>query len=111
VVFVLCFGELGATKLVVPPAVDLVSVVIFSLMHGGVYRDLAVLTLLALVSMLLPWSLLAVALRWRTRRAEPESEPESEPPARAGGQVPRSEPPARAGGQTESSVPRTKDPR
>jgi len=43
--FVLCLGEVAASKLVVPPAVPLLSVRAFTLLHFGVYHDLAVLAL------------------------------------------------------------------
>ena len=55
VVVILCFGEVGATMLVVPPGWETTAIRAFTLMHFGVYRDLAVLALLSIGCILLPW--------------------------------------------------------
>jgi len=68
VVVILCFTELGTTMLVVPPGWATASVRAFTLIHYGVYRDLAVLAVLSLASIVLPWALLVWSLkRWLAR--------------------------------------------
>jgi iron(III) transport system permease protein len=66
VMVVLCFAEIGTTVLLVPPGWETVSVRAFGLLHFGVYRDLAVLALLAIGFTLPPWALLLWAWRRRT---------------------------------------------
>ena len=68
VVAILAFGEIGTTVLVVPPGCDLAAVRAFTLLHFGVYRDLAVLALLAGAAILLPWAGLLVLLKAGTKR-------------------------------------------
>lgn len=63
VVLVLCFAELGTTNLVFPPDWATASVRAFTLIHNGVYRDLAVLALVSIAFILLPWVLLAWLLK------------------------------------------------
>lgn len=65
VVAVLCFGEVGATVLLVPPGRETAAVRAFTLLHFGVYSDLALLALLSTACILLPWGLLAWLLRGR----------------------------------------------
>jgi len=65
IVAILCTGEIGTTVLVVPPGWETAAVRAFTLLHFGVYRDLAVLTLLALGIILLP----AGGLLWLLRRS------------------------------------------
>lgn len=67
VVMILCFGEISSTVLVVPPGSETAAVRAFTLMHFGVYGDLAALTLLSMACILLPWGGLVVAL-WRVGR-------------------------------------------
>lgn len=65
VVVILCFAEVSATVLLAPPGWATASVRAFTLIHHGIYHDLAVLALLSMVFILLPWGLLA----WYLRRA------------------------------------------
>jgi iron(III) transport system permease protein len=65
IVAILCTGEIGTTILVVPPGWETAAVRAFTLLHFGVYRDLAVLTLLAVGIILLP----AGGLLWLLRRS------------------------------------------
>jgi len=64
VIVILCLGEIGATILVVPPGWDTVAVRAFTLLHFGVYRDLAVLAVLSAGAILV----LALPLVWLLRR-------------------------------------------
>lgn len=64
VIVILCLGEIGATILVVPPGWDTVAVRAFTLLHFGVYRDLAVLAVLSAGTILV----LALPLVWLLRR-------------------------------------------
>lgn len=66
VLLILCVGELGTTNLVAPPGCDTISKRAFQLLHSGVYRDLALLALLAIGAILLPW----LGLLWFARRME-----------------------------------------
>ncbi len=63
VVLILCFGEVGTTVLLAPPAWSVASVRAATLMHFGVYRDLAVLALLSVVYIVLPWLLLVYLIK------------------------------------------------
>jgi len=67
VVVILCFAEIGATKLLDVPGWETASVRAFTLIHFGVYRDLAVLALLSTAFILLPWA----GLLWLLHRARP----------------------------------------
>ncbi len=67
VLLILCFGELGTTVLVAPPGWSTVSVRAFTLLHFGVYRDLALLTLLAIACIVLLWAPLGALLYRRDR--------------------------------------------
>ncbi len=67
VLVILCFGEIGATVLVAPPGVMPASVRAFTLLHSGVYRDLAVLAVAAIAYIVLPWIALLAILHRRTR--------------------------------------------
>ena len=58
VVLILCFGEVGTTILLAPPAWSTASVRAATLIHFGVYRDLAVLALLSVAYIVLPWLVL-----------------------------------------------------
>jgi iron(III) transport system permease protein len=69
VVVILCFGEVAATVLVVPPGWETAAVRAFTLLHFGVYRDLAVLAVLSVACILLPWGVLV----WLLRRTRPET--------------------------------------
>ena len=64
VVLILCFGEVSATLLLAPPGWSTASVRAATLIHFGVYRDLAVLALLSVGYIVLPW----FALVWLVRR-------------------------------------------
>ena len=64
IVFVLCFGDVGATVLLAPPGWPTASVRAMTLIHFGVYQDLATLTLLSLAALLAP----VAALCWLFRR-------------------------------------------
>jgi ABC-type Fe3+ transport system permease subunit len=64
VIAILCFGEVSCTMLLAPPGWPPASVRAFTLLHFGVYQDLAVLALAATGSVALPW----VALLWLLRR-------------------------------------------
>ncbi len=63
VVFVLCTAEISTAVLVTPPQFPLASVRIFTLLHFGVYQDVAVLAAAAAVVILVPWGLLVALLR------------------------------------------------
>lgn len=63
VVCVLCLGELPCTMLLAPPGWTPVSVRSFTLLHFGVYRDLAVLAIAAGLAIVLPWLGLVLLLR------------------------------------------------
>lgn len=64
---VLAFAEIGTSVLIAPPGYSIASVRVFGLLHGGVYRDVAVLTILSAICMVGPWAGLAWLLRRRTR--------------------------------------------
>jgi iron(III) transport system permease protein len=64
---ILCFGEVAATMLLVPPGLETAAVRAFTLMHFGVYRDLAVLALVSIVCVLGPWAGLAWLVRQQAR--------------------------------------------
>jgi ABC-type Fe3+ transport system permease subunit len=49
--------------LLVPPGSETVSVRAFTLLHFGVYRDLAALALVSVATILVPWAVLLWALR------------------------------------------------
>ena len=68
VVAVLCFAEVGCTVLLAPPGWTTASVRAFTLMHSGVYRDLAVLALASVGCILLPWLVLVCLLKRRLMR-------------------------------------------
>jgi iron(III) transport system permease protein len=55
VILILCFGEVGTTILLAPPGWPTASVRAATLIHFGVYRDLAVLALLSVAYIVLPW--------------------------------------------------------
>lgn len=69
IMMILCFGEVGTTVLVVPPGWETASVRAFTLMHFGVYRDLAVLALLSIACILVPWGVLVVLFSRRSARS------------------------------------------
>jgi iron(III) transport system permease protein len=72
VVTILCFGEVACTVLLDPPGYPTASVRAFTLIHFGIYTDLAVLALAAAACVLLPWLLLAWLLWVRmSRRTRP----------------------------------------
>lgn len=68
VVVILCFAEVGTTMLVVPPGWETAAVRAFTLMHFGVYRDLAVLAVLSAGVILVLWLLLVYLLQRRFGR-------------------------------------------
>ena len=63
VMMILCYGEVASTVLVAQPGWQLASVRAYTLIHFGVYRDLAVLAVMSIVYILLPWALLVALLR------------------------------------------------
>ena len=65
VIVILCFAEIGTTKLVVPPNWNTASVRAFNLIHGGVDSNLAVLAILSLAIILTLWLVLIGLLKWR----------------------------------------------
>jgi iron(III) transport system permease protein len=67
IIVILCFAEVGATVLLAPPGWATASVRAFTLIHFGVYRDLAVLALLSVAFILLPCGLLLWFLRGSLR--------------------------------------------
>jgi iron(III) transport system permease protein len=71
VIVILAFAEVGATVLLAPPGWPTASVRAFTLLHFGVYRDLALLALLSTACILLPWALLVWLLQ-RVRRCPSE---------------------------------------
>ena len=66
VIAILCFGEVGCTVLLAPPGWSTASVRAFTLMHFGVYPDLAVLALVAAGYILIPWLVLVALLQRRS---------------------------------------------
>lgn len=66
-----CFGEIGCTMLVAPPAWPTASFRAFSLLHFGVYADLAVLAILSAAAVIIPWALLLVLVQPQKRQEEP----------------------------------------
>ncbi len=68
VIMILCFAEVGCTVLLAPPGWTTASVRAFTLMHFGVYRDLAVLALTSVGCILLPWLVLVCLLKRRLVR-------------------------------------------
>jgi iron(III) transport system permease protein len=73
VVYILSVAEVGASVLLQAPGWETASIRAFSLLHFGVYRDLAVLALVSAAGVLLPWGLLLWMLKRRGRRATPSS--------------------------------------
>lgn len=65
IVVILGFGEVGASVLLAPPGWPLASVRAFTLMHFGVYRDLAVLALLSAGFIAAAWAALLGIVRCR----------------------------------------------
>jgi len=65
VVMVLSIGELPCSLLVTPPGYTTVGARFFSLIHYGLYPDAAMLCLLSIGSVLLPW--LGLLLLWERR--------------------------------------------
>jgi iron(III) transport system permease protein len=59
VCLILAFAEIGTSVLIAPPGYSIASVRIFGLLHGGVYRDVAVLAILSSACMIGPWAGLA----------------------------------------------------
>lgn len=64
VLVIFSFAELGATLLLAPPGVTVAAVRAFTLLHFGVYRDVAVLAVLSVGLIVVPWALLMLLL-WR----------------------------------------------
>ena len=74
VILVLCFGEVGASVLLAPPGWSVAAVRAATLIHFGVYRDLAVLSLLSVAFILIPWLVLILLIGHTldgTRRLRP----------------------------------------
>lgn len=65
IIMVFCFGEIGCTVLLAPPGWGTASVRAFTLIHFGVYRDLAVLAVLSVACILIPWLALVQIVRRR----------------------------------------------
>jgi iron(III) transport system permease protein len=63
VIAVLCFAEVSCTVLLAPPGWLTASVRAFTLMHFGVYQDLAVLAIASAGCILLPWLVLICLLK------------------------------------------------
>jgi len=63
VILILCFGEVGTTILLAPPGWSTAAVRAATLIHFGVYRDLAVLAVLSVAHILIPWLLLVYLVR------------------------------------------------
>lgn len=63
VLLILCLGEIGCTALVAPPGYSTASVRALTLIHFGVYSDLAVLALVSAGCVLVPAALLLCTLR------------------------------------------------
>lgn len=68
VIVILCFTEVGASVLVQAPGWAPAAVVAFQELHMGVYADLAVLALLSIPYVLVPWGLAVWVLRMLLRR-------------------------------------------
>jgi iron(III) transport system permease protein len=60
---ILCIGELGASALLARPGRETMSIRFSTLIHYGVYRPLAVLAILSIGGIVLPWLLLVITLR------------------------------------------------
>jgi ABC-type Fe3+ transport system permease subunit len=67
IVLLLSFAEVNVAKLVAPPGCETAAGLAFTLLHFGVYRDLAVLALLSTAAVCGMWSMLLAVLRLRTR--------------------------------------------
>ncbi|MBK9127988.1 MAG: iron ABC transporter permease [Phycisphaerales bacterium] len=67
---ILCLGDVGTATLLLAPGWDTAASRAFSLLHFGVYQDLAVLGLLTAAHALAAYIMLTLALRWR-RGGEP----------------------------------------
>lgn len=65
VIVILCFGEVSCTALLAPPGWPPASVRAFTLLHFGVYQDLAVLAVATVGCILVPWLALLSLLRSR----------------------------------------------
>lgn len=63
VVLIFCFAEVGTTVLLHAPGWPTASVRFATLIHFGVYRDLAALALLSAAAILIPWALLIWLLK------------------------------------------------
>jgi iron(III) transport system permease protein len=72
VVLILSFGEVSATLLLAPPGWSTASVRAATLIHFGVYRDLAVLALLSVGYIVLPWFALVCLVRRALSRSDRE---------------------------------------
>jgi len=70
IVAILCFGEVACTVILAPPGWNPASVRALTLIHFGVYRDLAVLTVLSVACIAVPWFALLIALRARIGHSE-----------------------------------------
>ena len=68
---ILCFAEVGATKLVAPPGWNTASVRAFTLIHGGVDGNLALLAVLSTGIILVLWLFLVCLLKRRYGQPEP----------------------------------------
>lgn len=68
ILLVLCYSEIGATVLITPPGGETAAGRAFTLLHFGIYRDVALLTLLSAALILLPWAALVWLLRSGHRR-------------------------------------------
>jgi iron(III) transport system permease protein len=62
---ILCFAEVGATKLVAPPGWNTASVRAFTLIHGGVDANLALLAVLSTGIILVLWLFLVCLVKRR----------------------------------------------
>ncbi|MFQ5805867.1 MAG: ABC transporter permease [Phycisphaerae bacterium] len=68
IIVILCFAEVGATTLLAPPGWCSASVRAFTLMHYGVYGDLALLAVLSVGIIFIVWLLLVYLLKRRFAR-------------------------------------------
>ena len=69
VVSILSFGEVASSVLLIPPGWDTAATRAFTLLHFGVYSALAVLAILSIAVIVVPWIGLLLLLRYRMSAA------------------------------------------